>query len=67
MYKCIRHTVMYRKNTRKEVTIMKKSKIARWITAGFTAFTFLFALIIPMGGGYTVWAFGSRRKRSFVG
>ncbi len=30
---------------------MKKSKIARWITAGFTAFTFLFALIIPMGGG----------------
>ena len=51
MYKCIRHTVMYRKNTRKEVTIMKKSKIARWITAGFTAFTFLFALIIPMGGG----------------
>ncbi len=29
---------------------MKKSKIARWIAAGFTAFTFLFALIIPMGG-----------------
>ena len=31
---------------------MKKSKIARWAAASFTAFTFLFALIIPMGGGY---------------
>ena len=50
MYKYIRHTVMCRKNTRKEVTIMKKSKIARWMAASFTAFTFLFALIIPMGG-----------------
>ncbi len=30
---------------------MKKSKIARWMAASFTAFTFLFALIIPMGGG----------------
>ena len=30
---------------------MKKSKIARWAAASFTAFTFLFALIIPMGGG----------------
>ena len=30
---------------------MKKSKIARWMAASFTAFAFLFALIIPMGGG----------------
>ena len=67
MYKCIRHTVMYRKKYPKRGKFMKKSKIARWIAAGFTAFTFLFALIIPMGGGYTVRAFGSRRKRSFVG
>ena len=31
---------------------MKKSKIARWIAAAGTGLAFLFALIIPMGGGY---------------
>ena len=30
---------------------MKKSKIARWIAAAGTGLAFLFALIIPMGGG----------------
>ena len=54
MYKCIRHTVMYRKKYPKRGKFMKKSKIARWIAASFTAFTFLFALIIPMGGGCSI-------------